>query len=229
MNKNFEYLIQYIFIIILKMVVSLYISDIPRNRNKEDLVQVFGKQSGFIEARLKVSNNDKRKIAFCDFETETEANQALKNLQGLKFSHEDKGISIKFSDNNKNGVKLSSSKKDGSPRLMMGRKRRPENEDRRHPSIDDEKQLYKEKNSRDRDTRENRDYSRDNRDRENKHTNMNAKYDPIQSLGNSNIANNNANQLAEFLAMINNNNLNKQPIEHGNLNNLNIGNFNLNL
>jgi len=117
------------------MVISLYISEIPKNVTKEDMNQLFKTLEGFKEIRMKISNNDKRKIAFVDYESESEAKFAQETLQGFKFSSEDKGINIKFSENNKNGSKLDKDKekerdeRDDSPK-MLGRKRRVPSEEK---------------------------------------------------------------------------------------------------
>jgi len=108
------------------MVISLYVSEIPKNITKEDLNQLFKTLEGFKEVRMKISNNERRKIAFVDYESESEAKFAQQTLQGFKFSSEDKGIHIKFSENNKNGEKID--KRDAnasntSP-ILIGKKRR---------------------------------------------------------------------------------------------------------
>jgi RNA recognition motif-containing protein len=78
------------------MVISLYVSEIPKNISKEDMAQLFKTLEGFKEIRMKVSNNDKRKIAFVDYDSDSEAKFAQETLQGFKFSAEDKGIHIKL-------------------------------------------------------------------------------------------------------------------------------------
>ena len=80
------------------MVVSLYICQIPENVTKEDLISAFSEVSGYIDTRIKLMP-DKSKIAFIDFEDEKNANFAKETLQGFKFTEEDKGIIIKFSEN----------------------------------------------------------------------------------------------------------------------------------
>ena len=85
------------------MVVSLYICEIPKNVTKQDIENIFCEFDGSKETRMKGNDIDKRKIAFVDYESDSNARFALETLNGFKFSVHDKGIFIKFSDNNKNG------------------------------------------------------------------------------------------------------------------------------
>ena len=80
------------------MVVSLYVCEIPNNVTKEDLDNLFSEIEGYIETRTKVEN-DKRTIAFIDYQTEKDAKCARETLQGFKFTDKDKGLIIKISDN----------------------------------------------------------------------------------------------------------------------------------
>ena len=82
------------------MVVSLYVCQIPENVTKEDLINVFSEVSGYIDTRIKIMS-DKAKIAFIDFEDEKNAKFAKDTLQGFKFTKDDKGIIIKFSENSR--------------------------------------------------------------------------------------------------------------------------------
>ena len=84
------------------MVVSLYVCQIPENVTKEDIINVFREVSGYIDTRIKIMS-DRVKIAFIDFEDEKNANFAKETLQGFKFTEEDKGIIIKFSENARYG------------------------------------------------------------------------------------------------------------------------------
>ena len=84
------------------MVVSLYVCQIPENVTKEDIIEAFSAVSGYIDTRIKYMP-DKSKIAFIDFENEKYANFAKEYLQGFKFTNEDKGIIIKFSENARYG------------------------------------------------------------------------------------------------------------------------------
>ena len=84
------------------MVVSLYVCEIPNNVTKEDLDNLFSEIEGYIETRTKVAN-DKRTIAFIDYQTEKDAKCARETLQGFKFTDKDKGLIIKISDNTKGG------------------------------------------------------------------------------------------------------------------------------
>lgn len=101
------------------MVVSLYICEIPKNTTKKDIEDLFIDMEGYRETRMK-GTNDKRKIAFVDYEHEDEARFAMNALQGFKFSPEDKGLIIKFSDNTKNGQ--NQPKKDRDEYLSRKRK-----------------------------------------------------------------------------------------------------------
>ena len=82
------------------MVVSLYVCQIPESVTKEDIIGAFSAVSGYIDTRIKYMP-DKSKIAFIDFENEKYANFAKEYLQGFKFTNEDKGIIIKFSENSR--------------------------------------------------------------------------------------------------------------------------------
>ena len=84
------------------MVVALYECEIPNNVTKEDLDNLFSEIEGYIETRTKVAN-DKRTIAFIDYQTEKDAKCARETLQGFKFTDKDKGLIIKISDNTKGG------------------------------------------------------------------------------------------------------------------------------
>lgn len=84
------------------MVVSLYICEIPINVTKQDIENLFGDLEGYRETRTKGAQ-DRRKIAFVDFDSEKEAKFAMNTLQGFKFSEQDRGLILKFSDNSKGG------------------------------------------------------------------------------------------------------------------------------
>jgi RNA recognition motif-containing protein len=105
------------------MVVSIYICEIPKNVNKKDIESLFDYYEGYIETRLKPSS-DSRKIAFVDFEEEAHAHFAIENLQGFRFSPEDKGLILKISDNSKNG-KLQKDKE-----VFLGQKREKDSKER---------------------------------------------------------------------------------------------------
>jgi hypothetical protein len=103
------------------MVVSLYICEIPKNVTEKDLENIFCELDGYIEMRMKGSDN--RKIAFVDYETDKEAKFAMETLQGFKFSQDDpKGIVIKISDNTKTGSTQASNKSDNDKMLRRKRK-----------------------------------------------------------------------------------------------------------
>jgi hypothetical protein len=102
------------------MVVSLYVCEIPKNVNKNDLEELFKSMDGYIECRVK-GLNEMRKIAFIDFKDLSQARFAMDTLQGFKFSPSDKGLIIKVSDNTKGGSNQTRTKKgrnntDNSPR-----------------------------------------------------------------------------------------------------------------
>ena len=63
---------------------------------------MFSEIEGYLETRTKIAN-DKRTIAFIDYQTEQDAKCARETLQGFKFSAQDKGLIIKISDNTKGG------------------------------------------------------------------------------------------------------------------------------
>ena len=84
------------------MVVSLYICEIPKNTSRKDIEDLFSAMEGYIETRMK-GTNDRRKIAFIDFQSENDARFALNTYQGFKFGVEERGLIIKFSDNTKTG------------------------------------------------------------------------------------------------------------------------------
>ena len=105
------------------MVVSLYVCEIPNNVTKEDLDNLFSEIEGYIETRTKVAN-DKRTIAFIDYQTEKDAKCARETLQGFKFTDKDKGLIIKISDNTKGGQTQSfHSKNSTSNRKYLHNKR----------------------------------------------------------------------------------------------------------
>lgn len=84
------------------MVVSLYICEIPKNILRKDIEDLFRVMEGYIETRMK-NTNDRRKIAFIDFQSEIDARFAMNTYQAFKFSQDERGLIIKFSDNTKTG------------------------------------------------------------------------------------------------------------------------------
>ncbi len=84
------------------MVVSLYICEIPKNTLKKEIEDLFRVMEGYIETRMK-NTNDRRKIAFIDYQSENDARFALNTYQGFKFGPDERGLIIKFSDNTKTG------------------------------------------------------------------------------------------------------------------------------
>ena len=112
------------------MVISLYVCEIPMNVSKKDLDNIFAEIEGFKESRLKITN-DKRKIAFIDYETEKDAKFALETLQGFRFSQEDRGMFIKISDNTIGGTTQSNRgrRDDRDKRMLNNKKGRGESSD----------------------------------------------------------------------------------------------------
>ncbi len=92
------------------MVISLYVCEIPKNVNKNDLEELFKSMDGYLESRVK-GLNEMRKIAFIDFKDLGQARFAMVTLQGFKFSPSDKGLIIKVSDNTKGGTNQTRFKK----------------------------------------------------------------------------------------------------------------------
>jgi RNA recognition motif-containing protein len=82
------------------MVVSIYVCEIPRNINKKDVENLFSDYDGYLETRMK-GTNDNRKIAFIDYENEKDAVFVIDTLQSFRFAPEDKGLILKISDNSK--------------------------------------------------------------------------------------------------------------------------------
>ena len=104
------------------MVVSLYVCQIPENVTKEDIINVFREVSGYIDTRIKIMS-DRVKIAFIDFEDEKNANFAKETLQGFKFTKEDKGLIIKFSENSRFSKSNKVERKNNKDKNFRGRKR----------------------------------------------------------------------------------------------------------
>ncbi len=105
------------------MVVSIYVSEIPKQLEKEDLLNLFKEFQGFIDLRVK-TYQDRGKICFVDFEKETDAKVVISSLNGIKYSQNHKGFNIKISDNTK-GSKISKEKDLGSSRRSRSRSRSP--------------------------------------------------------------------------------------------------------
>ena len=104
------------------MVVSLYVCQIPENVTKEDIINVFREVSGYIDTRIKIMS-DRVKIAFIDFEDEKNANFAKETLQGFKFTKEDKGLIIKFSENSRFSKSNKLGRRNNKDKNYRGRKR----------------------------------------------------------------------------------------------------------
>jgi RNA recognition motif-containing protein len=88
------------FLLLNIMVVSIYVCEIPRNINKKDIENLFSDYDGYVETRMK-GTNDNRKIAFVDYENEKDAIFVIETLQSFRFAPEDKGLILKISDNSK--------------------------------------------------------------------------------------------------------------------------------
>jgi RNA recognition motif-containing protein len=82
------------------MVVSLYVSEVPKHMEKDDLFNLFKEFSGFKDLRVKLFQ-DKGKICFVDFDNENDAKAVISLLNGIKYSDGHKGFNIKLSDNSK--------------------------------------------------------------------------------------------------------------------------------
>lgn len=104
------------------MVVSLYICEIPPKIGKNILEDLFHDLDGYKEMRIK-GTKDRRIIAFVDFSREEDAKIAMNTFQGFKFSEEDKGLIIKFSDNSKSGLQQSKREREREE-YLLGRKRK---------------------------------------------------------------------------------------------------------
>jgi hypothetical protein len=191
------------------MVISLYVCEIPINVSKKDLDNIFAEIEGFKESRLKITN-DKRKIAFVDYETEKDAKFALETLQGFRFSQEDRGMLIKISDNTIGGTTQSNRgpRDDRNKRMLNNKKRRGESSD------SSEKNLrggnYKQYNSR-------RDRSL-SQDRNNNYHNNNSSVNPTSVNSNKFVDKNNSYNPVKPSANVNQN-------EIPNINQNNIQNF----
>jgi hypothetical protein len=107
------------------MVISLYICEIPQNIFKKDIDNIFSELEGYIDSRIKVLN-DKRKIAFIDYETEKDAKFAMETLQGFRFAEEDKGLIIKVSDNTKQGINQGNNPNNSNTNRVLNKKRHSE-------------------------------------------------------------------------------------------------------
>jgi len=104
------------------MVVSLYICEIPAKVGKNILEDLFHDLEGYKEMRIKATK-DRRIIAFADFNNEEDAKMAMNTFQGFKFSEEDRGLIIKFSDNSKTDFNSNRSKREKDD-YYLGKKRK---------------------------------------------------------------------------------------------------------
>ena len=193
------------------MVVSLYVCQIPSNVTKEDIINIFHEVDGYIDTRIKIMT-DKGKIAFIDFENESNANFAKETLQGFKFSEGDKGLIIKISENSKAKTKSFSSKK----------RRRDENNNNNN-RFDNSRNRYENKHNR----YENNNYNNNNNNNNfNFSNNNNITNDLLNSL---NLDPKNLELFQTLLSKIqsnNNNNNNHNNNNYNYNNNNNKNNFN---
>jgi hypothetical protein len=191
------------------MVVSLYVCQIPSNVTKEDIINIFHEVDGYIDTRIKIMT-DKGKIAFIDFENESNANFAKETLQGFKFSEGDKGLIIKISENSKVKTKSFSSKK----------RRRDENNNNNNNRFDNSRNRYENKHNR----YENNNYNNNNNNF-NFSNNNNITNDLLNSL---NLDPKNLELFQTLLSKIqsNNNNNNHNNNNYNYNNNNNKNNFN---
>lgn len=102
------------------MVVSLYVCEIPSDVTKSEIESLFSEIEGYIETRTKEAN-DKRTIAFIDYQNTNEARCARDTLQGFKFTDKDKGLIIKVSDNTKNGISQGNNNRQSQKKNYNGR------------------------------------------------------------------------------------------------------------
>jgi hypothetical protein len=201
------------------MVVSLYICEIPKNIGEKELENIFKEMNGFREIRIKGS--DTRKIAFADFESESEAKFAMETLQNFKFGKDDlKGIHIKFSANMKGGQTQSGSKAGYSRNEQYLNKKRNYDKDNRSLSSErdrdnDYDRRGKGYNSVQRQytSERNRDYSNKSSYSDSRTSNINDNiYNPINpsNTGNSNYnksgQNNNSSTLIDLLGLLSSSN-----------------------
>ena len=217
------------------MVVSLYICEIPKNVTKKDIENIFCEFDGYKETRMKGNDADKRKIAFVDYEAESNGRFALETLNGFKFSVNDKGIFIKFSDNNKTGDDhpdkskskyLNKKRNDSkSPESDRERYKKKRYDDSNNSSSHYKKDDYEKRNN---NNSQNNNSSRKSYNSNNTNSNtQNANFNSnsYNNLPNSN-DNNNLNVLTDFVSLLQNaqalnllNNYNSLPA--GNNNNSN--------
>jgi len=77
---------------------TLFVADIPSHVTQEDFVSIFSHQEGLKNARLRKDRNN-HAVGFADFEDSESASFAMETLQGYKWSVNDQGITIHFSNN----------------------------------------------------------------------------------------------------------------------------------
>jgi len=77
---------------------TLFVADIPSHITQEDFVSIFTHLEGLKNARLRKDRNN-HIVGFADFEDSESASYAMETLQGYKWSVNDHGITIHFSNN----------------------------------------------------------------------------------------------------------------------------------
>ena len=82
--------------------VSLYVCDFPQSLERDDLSSIFKDFEGYIETRT-ARDRSGQKIAFCDFEDHKSASFAMQSCLGYRFQGSTKGITLRISENSKNG------------------------------------------------------------------------------------------------------------------------------
>lgn len=82
--------------------VSLYVCDFPQSIERDTLASIFKDFDGFVECRT-ARDRSGQKIAFCDFADAKSATFALQSCAGYRFQGATKGITLRISENSKNG------------------------------------------------------------------------------------------------------------------------------
>ena len=82
--------------------VSLYVCDFPQTLEREELCAVFQNFDGYVETRT-ARDRSGQKIAFVDYTDREKALIALQSCAGFRFQGSQKGITLRLSENSKNG------------------------------------------------------------------------------------------------------------------------------
>ena len=81
-------------------VVSLYVCDFPQNLETQAMVEAFSNFEGFVGARI-ARDKTGQKIAFVDFDSLANGEDALNSMVGFKFLGAQRGMNIRISDKSK--------------------------------------------------------------------------------------------------------------------------------